>query len=416
MRSFPFDENLHRHLVRKIGAFSYLFSDSSHPLIDSRAAEKLFERASGGLSIARTDEAFDIIAGSRREIGVGVKTFIHKGVAYEKVQEFTKKASRGELNLDAESLARTIVQERTNKIEKGIRQNRLNSSGHIYHCLVRVNGGVFIHEEPYDTIDWARVVPTDRSGNQLDSFVEDSKGVRFTDGLHHYNFSKAKNVLFKKFVVPYPSENELIPVEIDRDIWNVLEEGLPTFLPSSETEYLVPAEDLVPGIDYIVLPLYSPRTKRVEAASGINQWNAGGRARKFGESYIPIPAEVHRLAPGFLPPTDERFDLYLPNSEAPVSAKVCQQGGKALMSNPNDLLCRWLYRVIDRNFSEDAHNLPPNRDPYTYQDLLQIGYDSVQVTRLPGSSAAFEISFAETGSYEEFVEEVSIQGQLDLAE
>ena len=33
--------------------------------------------------------------------------------------------------------------------------------------------------------------------------------------------------------------------------------------------------------------------------SGLNQWNAGGRVRKYGEVYIPIPAEIRKLKIGF---------------------------------------------------------------------------------------------------------------------
>ena len=77
-RITPFNEDLYRHLVQKVGSLSFLFSDNKAPLIDSRIAEKLFERATNGRSIARTDEAFDVIAGSQFDIGVGVKTFIYK--------------------------------------------------------------------------------------------------------------------------------------------------------------------------------------------------------------------------------------------------------------------------------------------------------------------------------------------------
>ena len=67
-------------------------------------------------------------------------------------------------------------------------------------------------------------------------------------------------------------------------------------------------------------------------------------------------------------------------------------------------LCRWLYRVIDKNFNDDAFNQPPNREPYTYDDLKNIGVDSVMVTKANDGSGAFTISFAEIGSYDDFVE------------
>ena len=74
------------------------------------------------------------------------------------------------------------------------------------------------------------------------------------------------------------------------------------------------------------------------------------------------------------------------------------------MTNPNDLLCRWLYRVIDRDFNDEVFNRPPNREPYTYEDLMDIGVDSVTVTKANDGSGAFTISFSEIGSYDDFVE------------
>lgn len=404
--SFPFNEDLYRHLVQRVGSLSFLFSDNDKPLIDSRIAEKLFERASNGRSIARTDEAFDVIAGAAHDIGIGVKTFIYKGAAPEKVQEFTKMASRGELDLSARDLAEVVVRARTNKIEICKRENGLKDAGHLYHCLVRTSGAAFIHEEPYSSIRWSDVFPVDRNGNQLDDFVEDTKGVRFSDGLSVYNFSKAKNVLFKRFEVSLPRQEQLIPIEIDLDIWDKFAEGFGIDESNANGDLFAQQDELVPGKDYVVLPLFSPRTKTVERASGINQWNAGGRERKFGEAYIPIPSEVHRLAPGFFPERDSPFSLFLPNTDESVSAKVCQDGGKALMTNPNDLLCRWLYRVIDENFSDEAFNKPPNREPYSYEDLVRIGVDSVMVTKIFGQSNQFRISFCEIGSYEEFIDEM----------
>jgi hypothetical protein len=403
-KTYPFNEELYRHLVQKVGSLSFLFSDNNAPLIDSRIAEKLFERASNGRSIARTDEAFDVIAGSQFDIGVGVKTFVYKGAAFEKVQEFTKMASRGELDLKSEELAEAVVRARTNKIETGKRENSLKNDGHVYHCLVRTKGSAFIHEEPYNSIEWSNVVPIDVNGREIDDFIEDTKGIRFTDGLSVYNFSKAKNVLFKRFEVSIPRDSEIIPIEIDFNIWETFADGFKVVLSERRGELLVEPDELVAGEGYVILPLYSPSTKKVERASGINQWNAGGRDRKFGEAYIPIPAEVHRLAPGFFPERNKVFSLFLPNSEKPVNAKVCSDNSKALMTNPNDLLCRWLYRVIDKNFSDDVFNRPPNREPYTYEDLKNIGVDSVMVTKAVDGSGAFTISFSEVGSYEDFVE------------
>lgn len=49
--------------------------------------------------------------------------------------------------------------------------------------------------------------------------------------------------------------------------------------------------------------------------------------------------------PGFFPRRDQPFDLELPNGET-IIAKVCQDQGKAIMSNPNKDLGKWLLRDV----------------------------------------------------------------------
>jgi hypothetical protein len=141
--------------------------------------------------------------------------------------------------------------------------------------------------------------------------------------------------------------------------------------------------------------------KEVPAKSGINQWNAGGRKRSFGEAYISIPRKVHQMKPGFFPERDQKFDLRLPSGEV-VRAKVCQQGSKALMSDPNTVLCNWLFSTIDGDHSYSQSRLSRGL-PYTYDDLARIGKDSVRLTKIAGDDLVFELEFAAVGSYEEFV-------------
>ena len=161
---------------------------------------------------------------------------------------------------------------------------------------------------------------------------------------------------------------------------------------------------MIPGKDYVVLPLYSTRNKNkkeVAPKSGINQWNAGGRDRKFGEAYVPVPAVIHKKYPKFFPRHDVVFNLTLPNGKT-EKAKICQEGGKALMTNPNDVLCDWLYKVIDPNASDiELHKRLQNKVPFTYQDLERIGKDSVRVSKL--DEANFTVEFTPVDSYDLFI-------------
>ena len=75
------------------------------------------------------------------------------------------------------------------------------------------------------------------------------------------------------------------------------------------------------------------------------------------------------------------------------------------MSNPNDRLCRWLYKVIDLKFSDYDFDRTPNREPFTYRDLLRVGRDSVIVIKDRSTShLRYEIRFTELNSYEEFLD------------
>ena len=149
--------------------------------------------------------------------------------------------------------------------------------------------------------------------------------------------------------------------------------------------------------DFVILPLYSydknknENKKYVPEKSGLNQWNAGGRVRKYGEVYIPIPAEIRKLKIGFFPERDKIFNLEIP-SEIKLKAKICQDNGKALMTNPNIALANWLLK--------DVLQLK-ERELLTYKKLEIIGIDSVKIEKIDNEN--YKIYFSKIGSYENFL-------------
>jgi len=152
-------------------------------------------------------------------------------------------------------------------------------------------------------------------------------------------------------------------------------------------------------IDLVVLPLYSIKrdgSQYVPGKSGINQWNAGGRKRKFGEAYIPVPSMIHRIAPTFFPDKDSIFELALPN-EIKVDAKLCQSGSKALMSNPNHHLCKWLYSLIEEE-SDSLHRYRLGI-PYTIEDLTRANIGCIEIRKINGRYFAQSLP---VGAYEKF--------------
>lgn len=143
----------------------------------------------------------------------------------------------------------------------------------------------------------------------------------------------------------------------------------------------------------IYLPLYAPSSRFpnlfVAPRSGLNQAYADGRDRDFREVYIPIPAWIHHKFPGFLPRRSVPFGLHLPNGKV-LNVSVCQEGEKALMSNPNSDLGQWIFTQV---------LLMPNRRLVTYQDLKTVRIDSVKITEKHGE---YYIEPSPLLSYEKF--------------
>ncbi|WP_202776080.1 hypothetical protein [Bathymodiolus azoricus thioautotrophic gill symbiont] len=86
------------------------------------------------------------------------------------------------------------------------------------------------------------------------------------------------------------------------------------------------------------------------------------------------------------------FLLKLPNG-GKMKSKICQDGGKALMSHSNKELGKWILRdILDLQEGELL----------TYEKLALLGIDSVRIDKI--SNSEFEINFSRIGSYENFKE------------
>jgi hypothetical protein len=394
-------------LLKFASRLSRLFSDTPTPLIDYRFVEKAFVSVTGARDLSRKDISFDAVMASRA--GVGAKTFgfnPNTGTKIEKVAEFTTDAKNGEFaGLPPEAIATVVSSLRNARLKSDSAEVGVDMAHSFYHCVLRVPGGAIIHEEEMRLIDMERIKPLGRNGKPIGRFpLANDDHIRFTDGTKEYTFNRSKNTLMQRFRTDVGYTSEMIELNVQENIWALLLAG--------ELDEVF-ALDSSPGepkaqaaMDYVILPLYSTQSsiiKVVPPKSGINQWNAGGRKRSFGEAYIPIPSQVHKLKPGFFPPRDQKFELSLPTGEI-VSAKVCQQGSKALMSDPNTVLCNWIFSTLDGSYTYAESRLSRNL-PYTYDDLLRIGKDSVVVRRMNTEGTRFELEFASLGSYEKFTKQ-----------
>jgi hypothetical protein len=161
-----------------------------------------------------------------------------------------------------------------------------------------------------------------------------------------------------------------------------------------EDKTLKPATDKqIKGENYVILPLYGIKDKQkfVFEKSGLNQWNAAGRKRDFGEIYIPIPIEIHRHFPDFFPSRDVHFNLEIPTGEV-FRAKVCQDNSKALMTDPNKALSDWLLRKV---FGLKEGELA------TIEKMNELGFDSVIIQK--DKEGNYKIDKVKSDSYDDFI-------------
>lgn len=393
------DINLYLKKLGSIAKLSSLFSDGATPFIHSRFAERLYCLETGAEDLARRDISFDALY--RGVAGVGIKTYVTKSKRssnVEKIAELTSYAAKGKLvGLAGEALALKVSSVRNMRVESDLAELNIDLSDCFYHCVVRAPDEIFVLEQDFSLIDIGKIRPTDSRGKPTASFSSTGH-VYFEDGNFGYMFNVAKNVLYRRF----SPENGFVSKSItgleSLKIGKLLD-GIASLEDGNLSSPLLDKDPVPP---HVILPLYSPGKDFVNPKSGINQWNANGRKRKFPEAYIPVPRTVHRLAPGFFPPRNTTFKLRLPNGKV-VLAKICQQGDKALMSNPNTALCEWLFPMIDGSFSEAERRGITQGRPYTYSDLVAIGKNSVRVSKVSGNEWDYELESAPIGSYERFI-------------
>ena len=348
------------NLLQRVAALSGLCTESNVnsqiPYLYYRTHEIVFSQSFSVKSRTREDISIDA---QQDSLGIGLKTFNQKGKGQmEKIAEFNKDFSSYKKASPTDKMR--IISELYNK--------RLNDALNLYSleyfafsCVAKSPGQMLIFDTAMDFINLKRL-----------KLANSSKSLGFTDGSHSYTFSESKSTLKRRFLLPVSDNVFTLKIDILRDPLGFLE----------TTDF----KDLATNKDssFVLLPLSSCEK------SGLNQWNAKGRKRDMNEVYVRIPKWIHRCFAGFFPERDVEFALNLPSRRV-LSAKVCQDEGKALMSNPNKALGVWLLR--------DVLNLPEGR-VLTDEYLQEIGIDSIKLTKV--NSHAFDVDYMPIGSFEKF--------------
>lgn len=362
-----------------MGSLSRFFSENLSPYLDSRICENLFCKCLHAENLAREDCTADAKKG---DVGIGIKTWM--GGNLQKIAEFIKARPQysGLKGLDK---AKKIAQLRNERIDVTMRAHGLKSM--IYHVTFREPGKIRVLECPLERINVDKIKITSDTGATLS----------FTDGVNNYSFNNSKSVLMEHF--DKLIEKASIDVNIIADPYPIIESLLSS---SGGSTPIAKAVSIAFAVNesknpFIYLRLYTYKNKKtyekyVPERSGLNQWNALGRKRDPNEIYIPISAEDREKNKDFFPDRDTPFTLILPDSTA-ISAKVCQENSKALMSNPNKALGKWLLR--------DVFRIKENQ-LLTYSFLESINIDSVRIEKL--SDLNYKIDFAKLDSYENWMQ------------
>lgn len=382
----PAKQQAYKDMLNAIGRLSRMFSENRAPYLAYRAHENIFAKYFEIENNARHDDSADAYDLEAR-VGIGLKTWM--GNDDQKVAEFGRQRPLYE-HLDGLELIIAIAQFRNERIQTTKNAHGLNEL--IYHIVKRTPGQMGIYESAFDEIDIDHI--------ELQSSRGTANNIYFTDGRHTYHFSRSKNTLYMDF--SHMQKLDSFEVVIDADPFDFLA-TTQAAKRASEATIVTPKPH-----DCLCLRLYTLEhgIKTVAPKSGLNQWNgarnsysapdADGKRtllkstpRHEDELYIPYP-KVDRERKSFFPPRNVHFDLRLPNGRT-IQAKVCQQDGKAIMSNPNQDLGHWLLR--------DVFELEPG-ELVTYELLQRKNVDSAMFTKT--GEGAYSIEFCELGTYEKF--------------
>lgn len=355
-------------LLKIIWSLSNLFADTDIPFLHYRVAENVFCRAFWADNLSRSDCTADA---RLNNVWYWLKTFICKNEkSLEKIAEFNSERDLyAPFEKDLWEYVMKISELRNERILSTIRIHWIDNM--YYHCITRRWWQFSIHEEEMKTIDISNISNLHRKGNI----------VSFSDKMHEYSFNISKSTLYKKF---YVMPIYTFDVPILKDPISLLEE-----LYNEQQELLINKNN----VEWkIILPLYSiswDGSFYVPERSWLNQWNANWRLRDPDEIYISIPAWIHKNFPDFFPGRDTPFTLYLPNRDI-LSAKICQDWWKALMSNPNKDLWKWLLRTVLQKQENEL---------VTYEDLEKMWVDSVEISKILWK---YYINFKSIWSFELF--------------
>lgn len=374
----------YKKMLKVVGSLSNLFSDSNKPYLYYRCHENIFCKYFHAINLSREDCSADA---QKDNIGIGLKTWVDSD--NQKIAEFNKLKDTY-MNLGPYEMVCKIAEYRNERIR--VTKNLHGINEMIYHIVKRVPNAMQIYEYAFEMIDISHI--------QLNKSKSSSNNIYFSDGKHEYHFNISKSTLYMIF------DNMVLLDSFEVDILDDPYSYLEKLVKENSVQVLEFNNSMVKSKEkysQLCLRLYtvnrSTKEKTVEEHSGLNQWNGKRKNSKTNtytprdpnEVYIPYPSYDRNRSKGFFPPRNENFELILPDGKV-IQAKVCQSDGKAIMSNPNSELGKWLLR--------DVFELPEGKI-VTYNMLKIYGIDSVIFTKI--GEKKYKIDFTDIGTYEKLL-------------
>lgn len=393
-------ENQEKYLNRIsiLGILSGLFKEldgenGKKPYLHYRNHEISFIDSFNVQGITRKDSAFDaIVRINGKVIGVGLKTWIHSSdYSNQKVAEFNKKSKELRelftLGYDKE-LVHRISELRNNRIDddKRLYETELD----IYHFITRDNNCFYVIESNYEKIDI----------DNIRNITKTETSISFDDGKNSYLFNMSKSTLFKKFNASQEERILSIPIDIHRNPFSILEnlfqdtDRIPNNCNTLQQNIQISSKAVIDN-NFIILPLYNDDDYLVNGKSAFNaslgssKVKGSNKPRPAYEAYAPIPVYIHHLYPNFFSFNaldrearhKSNFNLHLPNGEI-IIAKITQDNGKSLQTNPQSILGKWLLFSI---FGLGEY------EPLTRDILDEKEIDSIKVTKIDNNNFSVNI-------------------------
>lgn len=417
--------------LKMYGALSAMFnqksSETGAPYLDSKFQETIYAKSFQSEDVDIGNTPHDIMSTfGDDKIGIGLKTWLSSKRSYQKVMQLKRYRDKIDPLINEntkDELAYTVATIKNERLNADYSRLGLSKDKNIYHYVTRDRGLLKLSETSYPLVDMDKLKPGKLNKS---SFT-------FTDGLKEYKYTFGDSQIWMRFG-PNESDTHLLDsINID-----ILDDPF-TFLKDAFKQYKNVGGVYVqkkPERDYIYIPLYSYKRKKVYPRSGLNAWNGDPKThgstylRPEGEAYLPIPKDLWKKRPFWFNPSIDmrdyagykqetgqnsyKFNLHFPNGKV-YPAIVGQANFKSLETKPQSALGKWIFNSLGVEHPQRVRYDQPSDDIITMDRLMRFGLDSVKLWHKDlNDYKNVWIDFAEYGSFERFMkDEMQVQDESE---